>query len=318
MPQFSYDIGYYGTVKIGEQGLLATGGNISVQYSPIFTTGVWGAYWKNVTDKIAYAPNYITLSGSVNYQLTVNIATLLQDFAFENRDQSKTCTIYPNGVAGYQGAMWCTGCGFSTSQDSLVTGDISLKSGNTSSSITTSNNSSKTKTDTSIINSISEGYRDVFPYWGTGVYLTELNDTSTRNTPSKSSTQINDIIDWSASYSSQLVFVACCNYTSTMLQADYCCLGSMQAQGSFTMFKIGSYLQPANIQKHNSCSISMQPASGKSGFDIMYGAIIWTGASTDVQTGSSLIQSSFNWSALGNTIQPPMKFASQKVVLNNI
>ena len=312
MPKFSYDIGYYGKVKIAGKGILATGGSISVQYSPIFTTGVWGAYWGNVTDKIAYAPNYVTLSGSINYQLTVPFSEILSDFAFQNRNVSKSCLILPNGVAGYQGEMWCTGCSFSTSQDSLVTGDISLKSGSVS---TTSNSlifgSSDEKTnETSVLSQMCAGYRDVFPYWGTGVFLNSLNDTSERITPKQvgDSYIVRDIIDWNASYSSQLVFSACCNNTQAMLQADYCALGSMQAQGSFTMLKIGSYLNPSNIQKHNTCSIKMKDATGTNKFIIKYGAIVWTSASTDVQTGSSLIQSSFSFNALGNTNRPPMDF----------
>ena len=56
---FTYDIGYMGTVKLadpsttvtagtipsGAVSVLATGGNLSVEQSPMFSSGVWGAGW---------------------------------------------------------------------------------------------------------------------------------------------------------------------------------------------------------------------------------------------------------------------------------
>ena len=52
-PSISYDIGYSGVVKLGGSQVLATGGNVSVQHTPLYTSGVWGAGWYNATEKIA-------------------------------------------------------------------------------------------------------------------------------------------------------------------------------------------------------------------------------------------------------------------------
>lgn len=330
MPKLTYDIGYYGKVSIADgdgknvKYILSTGGSLTLQYTPIMTTGVWGAYWKNATQKIAYAPNFIALSANSGFQLTKGLLKTISDFAFEKRNVSKKIAILPNGVAGYTGMGYCISFSLQTSQDALVTGDIGFKSGDvssTTSSFSSSSNNSVSNSTTAelVIDDMVPTYTDVYPYWASGVFLSELTDTSKREKPKQFNTgSVGDVVDWSASYSSQLVLAACCSgkehgLTTTSggkagVSADYCALGTMQAQGSFTMIGIGSYLSPDNVQKHNKCSIKMSTTSGEGDVSINYGALIWTNASTDVQTGSSLIQSSFSFSALGNTSEAPMNF----------
>ena len=323
MPKLTYDIGYYGKVSIGkdtEKYILSTGGSLTLQYTPIMTTGVWGAYWKNATQKIAYAPNFIALSANSGFQLTKDLLTTIKDFAFDKRNVSQQIAILPNGVAGYKGDGYCISFSLQTSQDALVTGDIGFKSGDVTSTTFTASSNNSTSNSTAVINSIVPGYTDVYPYWASGVFLQELQDTSTRVTPVAvaDTKNVGDVVDWSASYSSQLVLAACCTgkqHKATTpsggkagVTADYCALGTMQAQGSFTMVGMGTYLSPDNVQKHNKCSIKMATTSGEGKVSINYGALIWTNASTDVQTGSSLIQSSFSFSALGNTTEAPMNF----------
>lgn len=328
MPKLTYDIGYYGKVSIGKgtaaKYILSTGGSLTLQYTPIMTTGVWGAYWKNATQKIAYAPNFIALSANSGFQLTKDLLTTIRDFAFDKRNVSQQIAILPNGVAGYTGDGYCISFSLQTSQDALVTGDIGFKSGDvTSTTFTTSSNNSSSNS-TAVINSIVPGYTDVYPYWASGVFLQELQDTSTRVKPAAvdDTKNVGDVVDWSASYSSQLVLAACCTGKQhevvtpsggkAGVTADYCALGTMQAQGSFTMVGMGTYLSPSNVQQHNKCSIKMATTSGEGKVSINYGALIWTNASTDVQTGSSLIQSSFSFSALGNTTEAPMNFTCNK------
>lgn len=351
---FTYDIGYMGVVKMGnveikdQDGniiqeessldtaitILATGGNISVQQSPMFTTGVWGAGWYNAAQQIAYAPNYITTSGSINFQLTYdsqvqgNAFDQLQDFAFENRNLGKKLYILPNGVAGYQGQGWCQGCSFTASADSIVTGDTNFKTGNVENCISTESagansikgpNLDKSATNP-ISTSIGSDYLDVFPFWASGVYLTDMRNQTqedvdtTRPTEEvdKSSLLLrDDIMDWNASYSSQLVLVAtCANYTnlSDSKQAKYAALGTMTADGSFTIFRVSTDLDPNKIRACRKCIIEMGTAKHPDQkAQIKYGSIIFSNGSTDVQTGSSFIQSSFSFTALGDGQNPIMK-----------
>lgn len=307
MPKLTYDIGYYGKVKIQGKPILATGGGLSLQYSPIFTSGVWGASAKNATQQIAYAPNYVSLSTDIGFQLTKSTCQIIRDFAFDRRDVSSPVQILPNGIAGYTGLMFCTGAGFSTSQDSLVTGNVNVKTGSVSGIITgLQQDEYSTKSD---IASISPKYNDVYPYWASMVYLNNINsDTRIQPSQKKADQALDGIVDWNASYSSQLVLSAVCSGKSAMIQADYCALGTMSAQGSFTCLGIKSYLQPENIQKHNTCKITMQTCSGEGKYIISYGAIIWTSASSDIQSGASLVQSNFGFSALGNDKEGPMTF----------
>lgn len=337
---FTYDIGYMGVVKLGGNNftpynsatssfavdssattILATGGNINVQQTPIFTTGVWGAGWYNAAQQIAYAPNFITTSGSVNYELTIGDAfTNLQDFAFEKRNQGKTIYILPNGKAGYYGKAWCEGCSFSASQDAIVTGDFNFKTGNVQNCINTgsyTDDDPQVKQGTANVNQdFTSDYLAVFPFWASGVCLDMSGDTirpeqnQAVNWDENAGTARNDIIDWNASYSSQLVLVAtCANYDSVQKskQAKYCALGTMTADGSFTIFKVAGDLDPDKIRECRKCTIEMGPAcQPDKKAKIIFGSIIFSSGSTDVQTGSSFIQSSFNFSALGNGRNPVM------------
>lgn len=318
-PSFSYDIGYSGVVKLAGKQVLATGGNMSVQYTPLYTSGVWGAGWYNATEKIAYAPNYVTLSSSVNYQLTAGITSDLSEWAFTNRNTAKSYQILPNGKAGYSGTAYCTGCSFSASQDAIVSGDISLKTGDIQGSITTGSLSSTDSLGSGSLSSFCAGYLDVYPFWASGVYFEIASDNTTRTSASSASTSSlqADVLDWNASYSSDLVFVmTCCGTSDTLstadgagvLQAKYCCLGAMDATGSFTIFKISKELNPNAIRSARNCHIELRKSDGTGECKILFGKIILDSGSTDLQTGTSFIQSSFNFSALGNGSAPPMAF----------
>ena len=311
-PSISYDIGYYGVVKLDGTQVLATGGNVSVQHTPLYSSGVWGAGWYNATEKVAYAPSYVTLSSSVNYQLTNGVVKKLQEWAFDKRNESKTVTILPNGVAGYTGDAYCTGCSFSCSQDAIVSGDISLKSGDIKSKITTNSNSS-VKTGTGQLNECSDDYLSVFPFWASSVLL-QTTTGHDRSSPQSGGSTVEDALDWNASYTSDLVFVmTCCGKEDDgdqngVIEAKYCCLGTMQASGSFTLFKINDHLKAQNIRKCRKVSMKMKDVKGDNQYQIKFGKVLLQSGSTDVQNGTSLVQSSFNFTALGNDSQPPMKF----------
>ena len=319
---FTYQIGYMGVVKMadgkGESfprvSILATGGNINIEQSPMYTTGVWGAGWYNAAQNIAYAPNYITTSGSINYELTAgNMFTTLQDFGFTKRNNGKYIIILPNGVAGYQGTGWCQGVSFSASADSLVTGDINFKTGNVEDCITSSSESFDAeagKIGSGNLPDFGSDYLDVYPFWASGVLLGESETENLARGTDITVALRDDILDWNASYSSQLVLAAtCANYTnlSQSQQAKYAALGTMTADGSFTIFRVAQDLTPTTIRKCRACTIQMGTAHEPAKKDsIKFGAVVFNSGSTDVQTGSSLVQSSFNFNALGNGTQPVM------------
>ena len=335
---FTYDIGYMGVVKLDDPqetttgsgfsipstatALLATGGSLSVQQSPIFSSGVWGAGWYVAAQQIAYAPNYITTSGSVNYQLTKgNAFDKLQNFAFEKRNKGAMIYILPNGKAGYYGKAWCQGCSFSASQDAIVSGDFNFKTGNVQNCINTdtwdTTNDDKTsdvgKGSANINSDFGNDYLNVYPFWASGVCLDKSGSTTrpdANEAVSWEDGKRDDIIDWNASYSSQVVLVAtCANYDSveTSKQAKYCALGTMSADGSFTIFKVAEDLDPDQIRQCRKCTIEMGAAASPSVKDkIVFGSIVFSNGSTDIQTGSSFIQSSFSFTALGNGKNPVM------------
>ena len=76
------------------------------------------------------------------------------------------------------------------------------------------------------------------------------------------------------------------------------------------MFKISSYLTPNQIRNIRNAYITMATASGSGKYTIKFGSIVLDSASTDVQTGTSLIQTSFNFTALGNGTTSPMDFVA--------
>jgi hypothetical protein len=88
----------------------------------------------------------------------------------------------PNGQAGYSGTAYCVGCSFSASQDAIVSGDISLKTGDVNGKILTSSitDDNKAKDGHSVLSEIAEGYMDVYPFWATAVYFKTADSSTDR------------------------------------------------------------------------------------------------------------------------------------------
>lgn len=365
--QFTYDIGYMGVVKIGgnEQAdssmgglssataVLATGGNINVEQTPIFSSGVWGAGWYNAAEQVAYAPNFITLSGSVSFELTSGSAfDKLQAFGFEDRANPNGFAFYvlPNGTAGYAGNAWCESMSFSASQDAIVTGDFGFKSGNVTNCINAPgplvNNQGTVESwqtgvpydQESIKLGASGGnlfagadaggtldnFLDVFPFWASGVAVDSKSLDATEENierPGEPDRLLPDVMDWNASYSSELVLSKLCtNLTSIKdsQEADYAAIGTMTADGSFTIFAVSQQLDPARIRNCRACKIQMGPASDPATKSALrFGAVIFQSGSTDIQTGSSFVQSSFNFSALGDGERPVMSLTKGETAIQN-
>ena len=180
------------------------------------------------------------------------------------------------------------------------------------------------KTQTNPIDAaFGDDYLDVFPFWASGVKLTKFEqgqtqaDVSTKRNQTGTVVLRDDIMDWNTSYSSQLVLVAtCANYNSLAQsqQAKYAALGTMTAQGSFTIFRVAGDIDPNLIRACRHCTIQMGTAKAPAEkAKIKFGSVVFSSGSTDVQTGSSFIQSSFSFTALGNGQDPIMKLQAPTV-----
>ena len=82
-----------------------------------------GAGYANAAENVAYANNYLGVSGSIGFELTKGDGIgALNTFAFTNGAAAGIVLIYPNGEYGLNSFAWCSGFSLETSQDSIVTG----------------------------------------------------------------------------------------------------------------------------------------------------------------------------------------------------
>jgi hypothetical protein len=63
----TYAVGYTGYAKIAETQVFATGGSLTINLNPMYSSGVWGASGAAVTSKYVYAPGVATLDATVSY-----------------------------------------------------------------------------------------------------------------------------------------------------------------------------------------------------------------------------------------------------------
>ena len=131
--QFSHAVGYRGLASIRGQTLLCTGGNISLTQDPIMSGGVWGAGYANAAP-IAYAFNYLSLEGSINFEWVQNqgggtsqMWNVMKEFAFTDRTTASAMKIQPDGKNGFNGNGWCSSLSFEASEGAALTGSCNFK-----------------------------------------------------------------------------------------------------------------------------------------------------------------------------------------------
>lgn len=321
MPEFIYDIGYYGYASIDQKPLLCTSGSISLSQTQIYTNGVWGAGWYNGVKNVCFAPDYPVLTLQVGFQLTSSnqLFNTLGEFASSKRNISKEFLIYPNGIAGYTGLAYCQSISFETSQDSLVTGSVEAKSSQfTSNCFSNTSVSSNTTYSNSTVTPIASGYRSVFPYYGTTFQLgTTLKDISgppsSSTSGTSSSTNLIGLISWSVNQSGDIVFAKCCSKTAITsldnLYADYVAIGLLTADGSFSKFGMSQFKNASDFRKYicGSSKIKMKSVDGTSVSITMPGLSI-SQQNLNMQTGSTIIQCDFNFTVIGNGKDPALSF----------
>lgn len=305
---FSGDVGYRGIVKLNDVILLATGGNINLAHNPIFSSGVWGAGYQNASDQVAYADNYLQLDGSIACEMTAGEGfNAVKAFAFTNRGVAAgtKLAILPNGESGFSGFGWCTSLSFSSSQDAILTADM-----NWSSYVDGTNNVITTGASTNSELGASEGklpmaYNGLYPYWANKLFGED------------GITEITDIMNWTASYSSSVEFLKCCGSGQALkdsagapLAPDYIVLGSMTAEGSYTVFKLEGDFDPEAYHAQTQLKIEVDtPASTAETSHkhvIFLPKIVKSSGGTAIQSGSGFITADFSFSAVGDGKNPPL------------
>ena len=161
------------------------------------------------------------------------------------------------------------------------------------------------------------------PYWRTTVRYNCDNPGNNGIVPYTSGESLNDIISWNASYNSDLQLLKCCNMNTAApespLHADYIVCGEASCDGSFTVFKIADMFAPGayhRIRKNLSFFINMsdQKTEGEGNTGATYEldkiqnitipSVIMSSGSTSMTTGANYITSEFNFTGIGDSVNP--------------
>ena len=159
----------------------------------------------------------------------------------------------------------------------------------------------------------------LIPYWNTKAATCESKDINGKYT------DIDDIINWSCSYNSDLQVLKCCSYgknlhrgTHTPIGADYILCGEMSGEGSITVFALresGACAFGASgfhTPKYNLAFVlggfDVDPVSQPKGVPktvLIPNALINSG-STSMATGASYISCDYSFTAMGDGVNGVM------------
>ena len=316
---FSHEVGFYGLVRMATApggtptvAILATGGDVSLNTDPIFSSGVWGAGWYTAANQVAYAVNYMRIEGSASFELAYDsnpansIFGAIASFGFDERANhlGHVIEVLPQGKAGFRGKAWCSGVSFDASADSIVTGNINYSSGELDDTNWLVGAGNKQPADGTKLSTGTPPSPPtaVYPYWGTSIWVGASTATLA---------QLPDIVNWSANYTSEINFVTLCSgRTASPVAPDYIMVGGMDADGSFTIFSLTEQLTPSTFQSMKACEIRIKPGSDLTHTNtITFPYIVYNSGSTSIQTGGTYIQADVSFSALGDGTKPPMSIS---------
>lgn len=278
----TYAVGYTGSARIAGTQVFATGGSLTINLNPMYSSGVWGAKASEVTSKYVYAPGVATLDATVSYQLDTDFKDKLGDLATlrpddgaeEAENKGVSIAIFPSSAGGYSGKGGCTSISLNASLDSLVTGDVGMKA-YIDGTITGA---------TQTLDDLSD--RVLVPYYATTASITGDGISITGS-----------CLGWSVSYSSEINFVKVCSgeelTAGTIVSPDYITYGNMQGSGTVNV-----------MGTHVSVDAGVVKVSGY--FDCPR-AVIET-KSMSIQNGAQLAQTDYNFSALVNKGDAPITF----------
>ena len=274
--KFSHAVGYRGLASINGQAILCTGGNIQLTQDPIMSGGVWGAGYANAAP-IAYAFNYLALEGSMSFEWVNKnrVWNVLREFAFTDRTSETPVQLLPDGINGFVGSGWCSSISFEASEGAALTGNMNFKgdpsdkaggivSNNDVYKLGLSDGATSPKLDISDIermdgqdqnnvlkfgsgaNGVGLVGATLIPYWNTGVAVQGVyTPTGSGLDYAEEWCAVDDVINWSCSYTSDLQVLKCCSFgknldpdTYTPIGADYILCGEMSGEGSLTVFAL--------------------------------------------------------------------------------
>lgn len=296
---FSHAVGYRGLASIGGTTILCTGGNINLTQDPIMSGGVWGAGYKNAAP-IAYAFNYLSLEGSVNFEWTTGSAagtssgvwSTLKSFAIEDRTTKKAVKLLPDGKNGFDGQGWCSSLSFEASEGAALTGSLNFKGdpGDNSITATGEGDESAAGLGTPVASGLVGAV--LVPYWKTSVGIGDVEEGSLMATSYEIQT---DILNWSCSYNSDLQVLKCCNYQAEApISADYIVCGEMSGEGSYTIFKISGNFAPTAYHGERGIQFTIDDKT------VTIARALVNSGSTSMTTGASYVSCDFAFTALGN------------------
>lgn len=309
--QFSHAVGYRGLASIRGQTLLCTGGNISLTQDPIMSGGVWGAGYANAAP-IAYAFNYLSLEGSINFEWVQNqgggtsqMWNTMKEFAFTDRTTASAMKIQPDGKNGFNGNGWCSSLSFEASEGAALTGSCNFK-GDPGQEDSIVADGEGDNSATGLGQPATKGLVGavLIPYWQTAVYFSRNVEFGTDGAHANYDLDpFKDIINWSCSYNSDLQVLKCCNYQADApIAPDYILCGEMSGEGSYTIFKIAGDFNPHSY--HDVKGIKFQIGASNT---VEIPAVLVNSGSTSMTTGASYVSVDYSFTAIGDGVGSIMK-----------
>ena len=294
-PTFSYEIGYTGHARFRNKDILATDGNFQITHNDIFTTGVYGARFLNASQHMAVAHDYPVITANIGFQLTDGgICDQLGKSITTNRGNKHSVEIYPNGYGGYRSDAYTQSLQFNASQDSLVTGSISLKGSEVSSIVsgTASTDAQKSKGSATISSMTNNNYLGVFPAYGTSW---QFGNNSFSN----------QVLSWGISTSQTVQFLKICNCSTAKLNqlaADYAVIGTVQVSGNGQIIGIKQCFDNSAGFAFSS-TVSKLTLKSNTGVEktIKFNNMQCSNISSSLQNGNNLIVTSFQFSTIGSS-----------------
>lgn len=324
---FSGDVGYRGIVKLDNVILLATSGSFTIAHDPIFSTGVWGAGYQNAAENIAYANNYLNVNGSFGFELTKGDGmAALNKFAFTNRGApgGTQIMVYPNGEQGLNSFGWCSSFSLNAATDAILEGSSDFTSYiKDFDAISTGTNSNTPLGQSDGV--LPMNFNDLYPYWATKIDVTwdsDANQSLNLNNEDNDGT-LRDVVDWSASYSSSIEVLKCCDgqpsgdslYGKALedgqgapLAPDYIMIGPMSGECNFTIFRLKDGFYPEIFHSARGADFLFAPSSDLNKFDkLRIPKMVINNADTQIQTGATYVQASYSFTAIGDGSGSPVE-----------
>ena len=300
---FSHAVGYHGIAAFGKgtlsddtftitpnsfKMLLATGGQVNINYDPIDSAGVWGANAAHAM-KIAYAKNYPRLEGNVSFELT-NV----YPSPGLGTDGNDAVLLYPDGSHGFKGRAWGNTFSVECNEGSAMAssqGFIGDPSGDNLSAGVASDSFWKTNSD---VNQSAPDFTGatLIPYYCGYVSI---------DNGSNSSSSTFEVISWTYNSNRDLQLLKLCDGSGPTAPsaADYIVQGEKTVDGNLTVFQIRSQFKD-NFSASPTFGYKYSEGGTTKTIEYRVPNAYFTSKSTSLTTGSSYIQCDFSFNGYGD------------------